>query len=66
VQINFFDHTKLVLSPAQQLVTYINKQRERSVHALASVAQEQTGELVHRLKYTKDILHQLASERAAH
>jgi serine/threonine protein kinase len=65
VQVNFYDHTKVILSSEAQVVTYVNKQRECSTHRLATVVNEPLPDLISRLRYTKDILYQLINRGAA-
>lgn len=65
VQVNFFDHTKLVLSFEDKMTLFIDKQRQRNVCPLSTASQEQSPELQHRLKYARDILSQLVVDRPA-
>lgn len=51
-----------MLSSEAQVVTYINKQRERTVQQLANIGEDPTSELVNRLKYTRDVLLYLISK----
>jgi hypothetical protein len=53
-----------MLSQEAQVVTYVNKQRERSVQLLSSMINDDpnNAELVNRLKYTRDILHFMISK----
>jgi hypothetical protein len=51
-----------MLSSEAQVVTYINKQRERTVQPLANIGEDPTSELVNRLKYTRDVLLYLISK----
>jgi polo-like kinase 1 len=59
VQVVFFDHTEVLLSAEARSVTYVDKNRQRSTHSLAAVMSEPRADIAKRLKYTKDILHQL-------
>ena len=63
VQVNFFDHTKIILSSEAKLVTYVNKQRQLSTYHLSTVLSKPRPELSKRLKYAKDLLYQLISDR---
>ena len=56
VQVNFQDHTEIMLSSETKIVTYVNKKGERSTYALSSAMDSANLEMVKRLKYTKDIL----------
>ena len=60
VQVVFFDHTEVLLSAEARSVTYVDKERVRSTHSLASaMGSGGRADIAKRLKYTKDILHQL-------
>jgi len=56
VQVNFQDHTEIMLSSETKMVTYVNKKSERSTYPLSSAMESSNIEMVKRLKYTKDIL----------
>jgi len=56
VQVNFQDHTEIMLSSETKVVTYVNKKGERSTYPLSSAMESTNLEMVKRLKYTKDIL----------
>lgn len=56
VQVNFQDHTEIMLSSETKVVTYVNKRGERSTYPLSSAMESANMEMVKRLKYTKDIL----------
>lgn len=56
VQVNFQDHTEIMLSSETKVVTYVNKKGERSTYPLSSAMESANLEMVKRLKYTKDIL----------
>lgn len=56
VQVNFQDHTEILLNSENRLVTYVNKKGERSTLPLNQALESQNAEMTKRLKYTKDIL----------
>ena len=56
VQVNFTDHTEIILSSEQKLVTYINLKGERSEYPLATALDSRNADMAKRLKYTKEIL----------
>ena len=56
VQVNFQDHTEIILSSESKMVTYVNKRGERSTYPLSSALESTNLEMSKRLKYTKDIL----------
>ena len=59
VQVNFQDHTEIILSSESKMVTYVNKQGVRETHPLTSAFESPNQEMSKRLKYTKDILSHL-------
>ncbi|KAG5457240.1 MAG: hypothetical protein BJ554DRAFT_2798 [Olpidium bornovanus] len=63
VQLNFFDHTKLILSLDGRLVTYIDRNREMATWTLGQVLVQNCHELLSRIRYAKDILEQLIAKR---
>jgi len=56
VQVSFQDNTEVILSSEHRVVTYVNKQGERSTLTLSTAMESTDSELSKRLKYTKDIL----------
>jgi polo-like kinase 1 len=56
VQVNFQDHTEILLNSESRLVTYVNKKGERSTLPLNQALESSNAEMTKRLKYTKDIL----------
>mmetsp|Transcript_42857 Transcript_42857/g.93204 ORF Transcript_42857/g.93204 Transcript_42857/m.93204 type:complete len:86 (+) Transcript_42857:1608-1865(+) len=56
VQVNFQDHTEIILSSEARVVTYVNKKGRRSTHPLSNALESTNMEMSKRLKYTKDIL----------
>lgn len=59
VQINFFDHSKLVLSSEAEIVTYIDRDKNVRTMYLGEFMREKNSEIVSRLKYAKNVLEQL-------
>lgn len=64
VQVNFQDHTEIMLSSETKVVTYVNKRGERSTYPLNSAMESANVEMVKRLKYTKDILTHMLNQNA--
>lgn len=64
VQVNFQDHTEIMLSSETKVVTYVNKRGERSTYPLNSAMESANLEMVKRLKYTKDILTHMLNQNA--
>lgn len=61
VQVNFLDHTEIILSSETRMVTYVNKKGERKSYHLSQAIDSGNMEMSKRLKYIKDILtHMLA------
>lgn len=56
VQVNFQDHTEIILSSESRVVTYVNKKGERQTYPLSTAMDSSNMEMAKRLKYTKDIL----------
>ncbi|CAI2361085.1 unnamed protein product [Moneuplotes crassus] len=56
VQVNFQDHTEIILSSETRMVTYVNKKGERNSYHLSQAVDCGNFEMSKRLKYTKDIL----------
>jgi len=65
VQVNFQDHTEIMLSSETKIVTYVNKRGERSTYPLNSAMESANLEMVKRLKYTKDILTHMLNANSA-
>ncbi len=64
VQVNFLDHTEIVLSSETREVTYVNKKGERSTYPLMTALESTNADMAKRLKYTKEILtHMLSSNQ---
>ena len=59
VQVVFFDHTELILSAGARLITYVDKHGDRTTFSLNNIAAEANSEISKRLRYAKDIMHQL-------
>lgn len=59
VQVAFFDSTEIVLSSEAKLVTYVDKLHNRETFNLSTILKAHRNDVAKRLKYTKDILHQL-------
>eukprot|EP00347_Sterkiella_histriomuscorum_P006501 403352526 len=61
VQVNFQDHTEIILCSESRLVTYVNKKGERQTFSLQIALESTNQEMSKRLKYTKDILSHMIS-----
>jgi len=61
VQIVFYDHTEVLLTPDERHITYVDKQRNRKTYYLTDELVGYNSEIAKRLKYTKEILQQLVS-----
>ena len=59
VQIVFYDRSEVLLSSEARMVTYVNKQGQRSEHSLDEVLSSGRVDIAKRLKYTKDIMYRL-------
>ncbi len=61
VQVNFEDHTEIILSSENREVTYVNKKGVRATYPLTTALESTNVEMAKRLKYTKDILTHMLS-----
>jgi polo-like kinase 1 len=61
VQVNFQDHTEIILSSETKMVTYVNKKGQRKTYRLSQAIDSGDTEMYKRLKYTKDIMTQMLS-----
>lgn len=59
LQINFFDHTKLLLAADAEVVTYINRDRVMVTHTLQALLARNETDIISRLKYAREILAKL-------
>jgi len=62
VQVVFHDHTEVLLTSEGRIVTYVDKHHVRTMYHLEDIMVEDLhADIKKRLKYSKDILHQLIS-----
>eukprot|EP00536_Pseudo-nitzschia_multiseries_P004144 jgi/Psemu1/237361/estExt_Genewise1.C_670089 len=59
VQIVFYDHTEVLLTPDERYITYVDKNMKRSTYYMTDELVGCNNEIAKRLKYTKEILQQL-------
>ena len=62
IQINFFDHTKLIVNAPMEMVTFINKDRQSNSYYMEDIATTRHSsieELVSRLSYATDVVEHL-------
>ncbi|KAI8826664.1 kinase-like domain-containing protein [Fimicolochytrium jonesii] len=59
LQLNLFDHSKVILSNDGLTVTYIDQRRESSTNSLGYFTRTGNKELLERLKYMKEVLHSM-------
>ena len=64
VQVNFQDHTEIILCSETRMVTYVNKKGERQTFTLQNALESTNAEMTKRLKYTKDILTHMLNANA--
>ena len=62
VQINFFDHTKLILSCSGLVITFIDRGKAMVTYSLYDILMNRKSDIISRLKYTRDILESLTNE----
>ncbi|TPX49951.1 hypothetical protein SeMB42_g02425 [Synchytrium endobioticum] len=66
VQINFFDHSKIVLSNDAHTITFIDKSRTMFTFALSSLISANTSQkpdITERLNYARDIIQQMVIKK---
>jgi len=56
VQVDFQDHTQIILSSVDRVVTYYNKKGAKSAYLLSTALESGNEEMAKRLRYTKEIL----------
>lgn len=61
VQIVFYDHTEVILTPDERHVTYVDKGKNRNTYFLTDELVGCNAEIAKRLRYTKEILQQLVT-----
>ncbi|KAJ3032137.1 UNVERIFIED_CONTAM: Cell cycle serine/threonine-protein kinase cdc5/MSD2 [Siphonaria sp. JEL0065] len=64
VQINLFDHSKLILSQNANVITYIDKNRNMTTRRLHDFLAMKEREVVDRITYARDILQQMIIKKA--
>lgn len=64
VQVNFQDHTEILLNSESRLVTYVDKKGDRQTLPLNLALESNNAEMTKRLKYTKDILTHMLNNNA--
>jgi polo-like kinase 1 len=61
VQIVFYDHTEVLLTPDERHITYVDKNKSRNTYYLTDELVGCNADIAKRLRYTKEILQQLVS-----
>lgn len=59
VQIVFYDHTEVLLTPDERYITYVDKSKKRNTYFMTDELVGCNDDITKRLKYTKEILQQL-------
>ncbi|TPX68540.1 hypothetical protein SpCBS45565_g02977 [Spizellomyces sp. 'palustris'] len=59
VQLNLFDHSKVILSNDGRVVTYIDQNREFTTKSLSSFVGTGNKDIIDRLKYMREVLYQM-------
>eukprot|EP01135_Chromosphaera_perkinsii_P010996 Nk52_evm30s2309 gene=Nk52_evmTU30s2309 len=63
IQVNFFDHAKVILSAEMNMVTYINHARENFTYYFSDVMNSGQPDLISHLGYVKDIIEHMATKQ---
>ena len=61
VHVQFNDETQVLISSEGNLITFVDKEENRSLHSMSDIANNQQTDVSKRLKYAKEILFQLIS-----
>jgi polo-like kinase 1 len=61
VQIVFYDHTEILLTPDERHITYVDKSKHRYTYYLTDELVGCKEDIAKRLRYTKEILQQLVT-----
>eukprot|EP00985_Skeletonema_marinoi_P018590 scaffold10417_cov137-Skeletonema_marinoi.AAC.14 len=61
VQVQFNDETQVLISSEGNLITFVDKEKNRTLHSISDIANNQQTDVSKRLKYAKEILSQLIS-----
>jgi hypothetical protein len=64
MQLNLFDHTKLILSKKASVVTFISKDREMITKSLDWYLKNGSLDIIERLKYTQEVLHEIITKKS--
>ncbi|KAF0520515.1 Pkinase-domain-containing protein [Gigaspora margarita] len=59
LQVNFFDHEKIILSEEGRVITYIDEARGINTHTISEILRGDYATEKNRLKYVKDVLKKL-------
>lgn len=63
VQVKFNDETEIILNSEKKVVTYANKNGERTSYKLNTALESANKEMTSRLKYTKDLLTRMVNPK---
>ncbi|CAO4366900.1 unnamed protein product [Caenorhabditis nigoni] len=67
VQINFFDHVKMIMCPLMQAVSFIDQNKRMPTYKFETLRRKGCPEkFLHRLKYAKDMIERLISGAVSH
>lgn len=61
VQVQFNDETQVLISSEGNLITFVDKEKNRALYRISDIANNQHTDVSKRLKYAKEILSQLIS-----
>ncbi|KAL2915687.1 Cell cycle serine/threonine-protein kinase cdc5/MSD2 [Polyrhizophydium stewartii] len=64
LQLNLLDHTKLIVSGQGRYLTYIDSNREMQTQTLAWFLSQGPDEVIERLMYIRDVIHQMLARRS--
>ncbi|XJO73244.1 hypothetical protein BDV3_004254 [Batrachochytrium dendrobatidis] len=64
LQLNLFDHTKLIISERGEVVTYIDSNREMHTHSLSWFLRHGSLDVIDRISYIRGVIHQILTKKS--
>jgi polo-like kinase 1 len=61
VQVQFNDETQVLISSEGTLITFVDKEKSRTLYSISDIANNQQSDVSKRLKYAKEIISQIIS-----
>ncbi|KAH6577121.1 hypothetical protein BASA60_004200 [Batrachochytrium salamandrivorans] len=64
LQLNLFDHTKLIISGRGKIITYIDTNREMHTHTLDWFLSHGSSEVIERIAYVRGVIYQMLVKKS--